>query len=191
MNIRFEKVGIPHQKIIFEWLEEPHIKEFWDNSQDHKNDILNFIKGRKEPSPYFHGRYVYWIGLTIEKPYSLIMTIQEKPGENRPQIKHDHLSKTGTTYSIDFMIGEKTYLGKGLGAQTLESFISFFQKNIDADADTFFIDPDLTNPRAKHVYEKAGFDYIGDFIMDDDSVFAGHKTHFLVKKDNLRSDSQV
>lgn len=91
MNIRFEKVTLKHQKIIFEWLEEPHVQEFWNNSQAHKDDILNFIGGRKKPSSYANGHYAYWVGLIDEEPYSLIMTIQEHPGEERPQIKNEHL----------------------------------------------------------------------------------------------------
>lgn len=43
MNIHFEKANLTHKETIFSWLEEPHIKEFWDNSKEHKEDILNFI----------------------------------------------------------------------------------------------------------------------------------------------------
>lgn len=112
----------------------------------------------------------------------MIMTIKEKLEQPRPKIKDDHLSKTGSTYSIDFMIGNKDYFGKGLGAKTLSAFLLFFKNEIDSRADRFFIDPDVNNPRAKHVYEKAGFKYIGDFVMEGDGCFAGRKTHFLVRK---------
>ncbi|MFI5206205.1 MAG: GNAT family N-acetyltransferase, partial [Candidatus Paceibacterales bacterium] len=162
--------------------------EFWDNSQAHKDDIVNFIHGRKEPSRYANGQYVYWVGLMNKIPFSLIMTIKENRGEERPQIKDDHLSVTGSTYSIEFMIGEKEYFGKGLGAKTLEKFTLFFQAYVDENADTFFIDPDLTNSRAKHVYENAGFKYIGDFIMGGDGVFAGRNSYFLVKKLPLKPE---
>jgi RimJ/RimL family protein N-acetyltransferase len=188
VNIRFEKATSKHQKAIFQWLEEPYVKEFWDNSQEHKSDILNFINGRKEPSSYADGLYIYWVGLLAEKPYSLIMTIEEKLGATCPQIKNDHLSRTGTTYSLDYMIGDSNYFGKGLGAKTLETFIEFFYKEFDARADTFFIDPDVTNTRAKHVYEKVGFEYMGNFIMEGDGVFAGLETFFLVKKLKINSD---
>lgn len=184
MNIQFEKVSSKHKAAIFTWLEEQHVKEFWDNSPEHKYDILNFINGRKEPSTYAGGQYSYWVGIIDRKPYSLIMAIKENSSEARPQIKNDHLSKTGTTYSIDYMIGDKHYFGKGLGAETLKAFIEVFQKEVDQYADTFFIDPDITNARAKHVYEKAGFEYVGDFIMEGSGVFAGKKTHFLVKRLN-------
>ena len=184
MNIRFEKVSAQHLKVIFEWLEEPNVKEFWDNSQAHKDDILNFVNGRKEPSSYANGQYIYWIGFIDETPYSLIMTIKENPGENRPQLKNDYISTTGTTYAMEFMIGNQAYFGKGLGARTLEEFIVFFQKNFDASADTFFIDPAVTNPRAQHVYAKAGFEHKGDILIEGNGVFAGIKAHFMVKKLN-------
>jgi predicted acetyltransferase len=125
---------------------------------------------------------VYWISLLDEKPYALIMTIQEYLAEERAKIKDDHLSKSGKTYGIDYMIGDKNYFGKGLGAKTLAMFTEFFQQEVDRYADTFFIDPDENNPRAKHVYEKAGFECVGDFIMEGEGVFAGRKTYLLVKK---------
>ena len=48
MNITFEKSTYHHKQTIFAWLEEPHMQEFWDNTEEHKNDILNFIYGRKQ-----------------------------------------------------------------------------------------------------------------------------------------------
>lgn len=54
---------------------------------------------------------------------------------------------------------------------------------IDPHADTFFIDPDDNNPRAQHVYEKAGFKLVGKFIAEKAFWdFTGDKTHLMVKK---------
>ncbi|MGE3919993.1 MAG: hypothetical protein AB7F64_03445 [Gammaproteobacteria bacterium] len=61
MKIHFEKVTRAHLDSIFSWLLQPHIMEFWDNTQAHKDDILNFAEGRKTPSSYADGKYVYWI----------------------------------------------------------------------------------------------------------------------------------
>jgi hypothetical protein len=47
MNIHFEKVTGAHLDPIFKWLSEPHIMEFWDNTQEHKDDIVNFAEGRR------------------------------------------------------------------------------------------------------------------------------------------------
>lgn len=54
------------------WLNEPHVQEFWDNTQAHKEDILNFIQGRKTPSQYaegngcFSGRKTHFLVKTME-----------------------------------------------------------------------------------------------------------------------------
>lgn len=48
----FEKISAHHKDIIFQWLDEPYIKEFWDNSPEHAQDIIHFIKNRPEPSVY-------------------------------------------------------------------------------------------------------------------------------------------
>ena len=181
-NFTFEKAKACHKEIIYSWLNEPHVQEFWDNTQAHKDDIVNFMQGRVTSSNYANGEYVYWVGSIDNVPYCMIMTIEEKAGQDRPKIKNDHLSKRGSTYSLEFMIGNKDYFGKGLGAKTLTKFLVFFKDNFDTNADTFFIDPDVTNSKAKHVYEKAGFTFIGDFIMEGNVCFVGHKTHFLVKK---------
>lgn len=181
MNISFEKVQPQHIDTIFGWLNEAHIQEYWDMSQGHRDDILNFVDGRKVKSDYCDGLYTYWIGFSDGTPYCMVMALQEKPEYDIPAIKKKHLSKSGHTYSLDYMIGNPDYLGKGLGAKTLEAFTVHLHNEYDPKADTFFIDPDINNPRAKHVYEQAGFQYVGDFMMGGNGVFAGKKTHFLVK----------
>jgi len=37
-DIHFEKAILSHKDIIFEWLDKPHVREFWDNSQAHRDD---------------------------------------------------------------------------------------------------------------------------------------------------------
>ena len=43
MTLSFEKISLRHIDIIFSWLAEPFVQEFWDNTQGHKDDILNFV----------------------------------------------------------------------------------------------------------------------------------------------------
>jgi RimJ/RimL family protein N-acetyltransferase len=161
MHIRFRKANTNHQELIFEWLAEAHVKEFWDNSQEHKDDILNFINGRRQH--YFCGTTVYWIGYVDDQPYSFLLSDQLLSTQEDLSVLHKkYLSKTGHTISIDFCIGNKHFLGKGLGALTLKSFTEFYKETIDPKADTFFIDPIEHNSRAKHVYEKAGFKLVGN-----------------------------
>ena len=180
MSITFERANLSHQETIFQWLSEPHIQEFWDNSQEHKDDILNFINGRTQT--YFFGTTKYWIAKINSVAFAIILSDQINASQpDLQQIHRENLSKQGRTFFIDFGIGNKEYLGKGLAANTLEGFVKFYHTNVDPQADTFFIDPDLSNPKAKHVYEKAGFIFKGDFEMKS-GFFEGKTTQLLVRE---------
>ncbi|MBY0463060.1 MAG: acetyltransferase [Alphaproteobacteria bacterium] len=180
-TVYFEKANLSHESCIFSWLANHHVQEFWDNSEDHRKDILIFINGRKEPSPYANGIFDYWIGSIDNHPYCLLMTSEIMPTDSIPEIWKPHLSKKGKTFSLDFAIGDENYVGKGLGPHTLISFTGFIQTKIDSSIDTFIIDPAANNPRAKHVYEKAGFEAVAEFIRDI-GFFKGLNHFLMVKK---------
>lgn len=177
-NIHFKKAAQEHQETIFQWLDEPHMKEFWDNSQEHRDDILNFIHGRKQH--YFYGTTQYWVGYLDEQPFCFILSDQILPFQELSDLHKDYLSKSGHTITLDFGIGNAAFLGKGLAATTLQAFATFYQQQIDPKADTFFIDPDINNPRAFRVYEKAGFQLVGEYFMKG-GAFEGHKASLMVK----------
>ena len=42
-KITFEKATFTHKETIFSQLAEPYVQEFWDHTQGHKDDILNFM----------------------------------------------------------------------------------------------------------------------------------------------------
>ncbi len=180
-NINFEQANILHQSTILKWLDAPHVKAFWDNTPEHRDDIIIFINGRKEPSPYADGIFTYWVGSIENDPYCLLMTSEMLDEPDLPQYYREHLSKTGKTYGIDFMIGSEKHFGKGLAAPTLKAFMQYLHEHHDKSIDRFMIDPAQTNPRAKHVYEKAGFHVVCEFISTQGS-FEGVK-HFLLIKD--------
>lgn len=52
-----------------------------------------------------------------DEAFALLMTIQETCQDNIGAPKLKHLSKMGHTYGLDYMIGNKNYLGKGYGAR--------------------------------------------------------------------------
>lgn len=182
MKIKFEKVTGAHLEAIFSWLTEPHIMEFWDNTQAHKDDIVNFADGRKTPSSYANGPYDYFLASLEDEAFAMLMTIQETHKEDIGPEKLKRLSKTGHTYGLDYMIGNPKFLGKGYGSQTLSDFIDYFREFFDHKADTFIIDPACDNPKAKHVYMKAGFKHVCDFMMEGDVSGAGKLHHLLIKK---------
>src|SRR5262249_20293073 len=117
MNIHFEKVTQKYLDIIYAWLAQDFVAEFWDNTQAHKNDIVNFIEGRKTPSHYADGKYIYWLASFKNEPFAMLMTIQETYKDDIGKEKLKHLSKTGHTYGIDYMIGNFKFFGKGHGVE--------------------------------------------------------------------------
>ena len=140
------------------------------------------MSGRKEPSNYCDGKYIYWVALDSGKPYAMLMTICETIKDDIGELKLSHLSKTGHTYGLDYMIGCAEHIGKGYGAKTLIEFVDFFRESFDKKADTFMIDPAADNPRAKCVYEKAGFKHVADFVMGGNCSGSGKTHHLLIKK---------
>ena len=126
-KITFEKATTTHKEIIFSWLAEPHVQKFWDNTQGHKDDILKFMGGRKDPLNYCDDKYIYWVLLNSGKPHAMLMTICKIIKNDIGELKLSHLSKTGHTYGLDYMIGSIDSIGKGSGTQTLIEFIVFFR----------------------------------------------------------------
>jgi RimJ/RimL family protein N-acetyltransferase len=192
----FEKLGPRHTGAVFRWLDEPRVQEFWDNTQAHRDDILLFAEGRKKPSAYFEGQYAYWVasaprpgsesmlpsGISSPaEPFALVMSIRETPQDDIGPLKLRHLSQSGHTYSLDFMIGSRHFAGRGYAVETLRAFTNWFQESVDPQADTFLMDPVQHNPRARHVYEKAGFRYVGGFLMTGDCSGTGQQHDLLVR----------
>lgn len=185
MNIHFEKATLAHKNIIFEWLDKQHVREFWDNSPEHREDIELFLRGRKETSNYFDGIFTYWIGLIESDPYCLLMTSEILPSPDLPKEWESYLSKAGKTFGIDFMIGNEAYFGRGLASPTLKAFTQFIKKDVDHSVDTFMIDLAETNSRAKHVYVQAGFEIVTEFVRED-GVFKDIKHFLMIKRLSLK-----
>lgn len=160
-QIYFEKANESHVNLIFSWLSKPHMKAFWDNSQEHKDDILNFIRGEKQH--YFSGTTAYFIAAIDNQPYAFLLADKLEISEDLPALHRQHVSRTGDTIAIDVGIGNILYLGKGLAAKTITAFIKFYKKVINPKIDLCIIDPSEKNSRAIHVYIKAGFVSVGRF----------------------------
>ena len=177
--IYFKKANVTHIDTIFQWLAEPHMMEFWDNTPQHKEDILNFIHGKKQH--YFEKTTCYWVGFIQESPSCFILSDVIRKDQMLPELHHQYLSQTGTTITLDFGIGNPHYLNQGLSAPSIQAFIDFYRREVDTSADTFFIDPDQHHQKAQHVYAKAGFKKVGEFNVTA-GAFVGHISYLMVRK---------
>lgn len=165
--ITFRLATSSYKPLIHTWWNKPYVREFWDNSTSMWQNVENYLdKGVKD-------LFDYWIGFYNDVPFALVMTsVMDK---NAPAIYQPHCTENGITRSIDFMIGEEAYIGKGLAHLTLQVFMESCPPTVT----NFLIDPASSNQRAAHVYQKAGFKEVGRFTPDDGS-FAG-KEHILMR----------
>lgn len=179
-DITFEKVQKKHKDTLFKWLDQEHIKEFWDNDPKHKEDIELFIENRKKPSSYFNGVFTYWIALFNQEPFAFIMSSPLKKEEPLQSPLKEVTQKYQPLFTLDFCIGNLKFLGQKLASLTLLLFMQFYKKYAGFERMTFLIDPDLNNPKATHVYEKAGFKKETSYLVEE-GFFKGSTSWIMLK----------
>jgi len=142
---------VKHQELILSWLQQPHVMQ-WFCGQGLKNTI-------QELDQFLHDSSIfqYWLALDHEHPFALLITsVVEKPDDELTRWCVD----AGKTITLDILIGDANYLGKGFAHRLIEQFLATQFANVRE----VLIDPDATNLRAIHVYQKAGFQIVGEFI---------------------------
>ena len=161
MTIRFEKVTTRYKPIILEWFNEPHVLEFFygDGLKNTLNNLELYCKGINH-----NGRYEFddWIAFHNDEPFGFLITSVIE-GPFHP--KHDYnkwFVEGKKTMTLDLLIGSTAFLDKGFGSRMIESFIT----TQFSDVDYFIIDPEINNEKATHVYQKAGFRKVAEFVPD-------------------------
>jgi len=134
----FAPVKASQRHLIHAWLTQDYINEWI-----HGVGLQNTLNGLEE---FFQGlgSTIYWIGYIQEIPFAFLITSPE--GED--------------AITLDLFICDLDYLGKGFGVRMIHEFL----KSQFPDIKRVLIDPEATNNRAIHVYQKAGFKIIGEFI---------------------------
>ena len=139
-NVSFRFVPAePSQKaLLHRWFEQKHIKEWMHGVglQNTLNGLEKFFQRKTDTT--------YWIGYDKDIPFAFFITSPE--------------GKDATT--LDLFICDLNYLGKGLAVPMIKAFL----KSQFSHVKKVLIDPEATNIRAIHVYQKVGFKIIGEFI---------------------------
>ncbi|MCR9191294.1 MAG: acetyltransferase [Gammaproteobacteria bacterium] len=146
------------EPILLTWFDKPHVQEFYygDGLKSTLHNIKLYMQGIKNNGDY---SFDHWIAFFDNQPFGFLMTSTIENG-------HEYFMKDASTMTLDLLIGEEAFLGKGLAvAMTQELILDKF-----SDTDYVLIDPSASNPKAIHVYEKAGFKKIADFIPSYDPI---------------------
>ncbi len=147
----FKPVDATHRTLIHTWLKQPHVTKWFygQGLQNTFNHLDEFLQGASQAH--------YWLGLDKNHPFAFLITsFVSKP--------NDELTPwcllNGDVITLDMLIGDENYLGKGLSHLLIKEFlISQFPKVVEV-----LIDPEATNVKAIHVYQKVGFKILGEFI---------------------------
>lgn len=134
----FEPAKSSQKALVHGWLAQSYIKE-WIHGvglQNTLNGLEKFFQGQSSTT--------YWIGYDKGIPFAFLITSPE--------------GSDATT--LDVFICDLNYLGKGIAVQMIQEFLINQFPNVKR----VLIDPEATNKRAIHVYQKVGFKVIGEFI---------------------------
>lgn len=136
-RFNFEPVEKAQRILIHRWVAQDYIR-CWLHGQGLRNALEDLEKSFKDPDLKRH-----WIGYDEGTPFAYL--IAERVGKN---------------VALDLFICEPDYLGKGLSVQLIHEFLlSKFPQ-----AEKALIEPETGNERAVHVYQKAGFEIIEEFM---------------------------
>ncbi|HIM06140.1 MAG TPA: GNAT family N-acetyltransferase [Gammaproteobacteria bacterium] len=164
----FRRAELNDDGLISRWFHSPHVSQFWGEASKNIRDFRNAMTG-------VCALFNYWIGQDDTIPFCLLITTDAT--RDTPEHLAPFLPETGEACTLDVLIGPPEYVGRGIATQMLESFLSHIQYQNRA-LRTVLIDPEANNSRAIHVYEKAGFQLVSEFVPSD-GAFQG-KPHVLM-----------
>lgn len=150
------------RELIHKWLQQDYIGE-WIHGQGLQNTLAGlekFIQYQSEGKGLDSRSKItqHWIGYDDGRPFVYLLTSNVFKDAANEYAKYSETN--GLAITLDIFICDADYLGKGLASLVIREFLlSHFQ-----DFSEVFIDPEKTNERAVHVYQKAGFRIVGEFI---------------------------
>lgn len=158
----FKHAVTSQRELIHQWLQQDYIRE-WIHGQGLQNTLTGlekFFLYQTEGKDL--GRHCditqHWVGYDGDKPFVYLLTSNILKKSDNDYAPYCELE--GFAITLDMFIVDPAYIGKGLAATVIKEFLlSQF-----ADVSEVFIDPEKSNTRAAHVYQKAGFRVVGDFI---------------------------
>ena len=170
IDFRFAPAQPTHRSLIHQWLDQKYIKE-WIHGvglQNTLNGLEKFFQGISDTT--------YWVGYDQDIPFAFLITSPEgKDAIIRFPIKIAAFERVkprefscssnaaifiGKRITLDLFICNLNYLGKSLSVPMVQEFLVTHFPHVKR----VLIDPEATNTRAIHVYQKVGFKIIGEFI---------------------------
>lgn len=150
-NLRFAPATSDLKSVIHQWLTLPHVTE-WFYGTGLKNTYLfldDFLSGDR--------KCTFYIAFDKDTPFALLLTSRVlKPNDELCR----YCEEEGEAITLDMLIGDPGYLGRGLAAPLIDSFLAVCYPSVTE----VLIEPEKTNIKAIHVYQNVGFRIIEETI---------------------------
>lgn len=159
----FKKLEEKDFNQLFTWLQEPHVKMYWDTEIDYTFEMI-------------YDKY-YPRLLDGNTNMFIIKDNDNQVGYIQSYIEKDFLkyNLSEDAVGIDLYIGNINYLNKGYGSQVITDFfenIVFVDKSVK----TVVVDPEIDNIIAQKAYSKAGFKHLKNLFSTSEN-----KEQYLMK----------
>ena len=149
-EITFAPLAPEHLGLLHGWLQQPHVREFWDDGHRTREQVRAHYS---DPDPD-NASFVFTLaGLTAGYLQTYRVGSSSEYGQWR--------SPRGETWGLDLLLGAVADTGQGHGPQVIRAFIAFWQGQ-RPHLSRLLIDPDVRNIRAVRAYQKAGFSSVGE-----------------------------
>lgn len=181
-DIHFIPLHTDHFPLLYKWINTPHVYRWWGENQawsieDIENKYSTYVNRYKlvdhQIKPIFpyiiqcKERYIGYI-----QHYNVHDFIKEPDIVNLPKL----------TNGFDLYIGEKDYIGKGVGQKTIEKFIHI---HIREHSVAYFASLDKRNTTAIECLKRLGFQDILSNDRKDNTLY------MLKDKEDLNPISQI
>lgn len=158
----FKAAEESEREIIHSWLQQDYIAK-WIHGEGLQNTLKGLEKFFKCAVPHKETNRTleltqHWLGYEGSTPVVYFLTSNVSKNEESEYAKHS--TSAGPIITLDMFIGNPDYVGRGLAVPMIQEFLATHCP----DVQEVFIDPEQTNQRAVHVYQKAGFVIVAEFI---------------------------
>jgi RimJ/RimL family protein N-acetyltransferase len=147
-----ERTDLP---LLHEWLNRPHVAEWWDDQRD-----LEYVErtfGADLESPLIR----MFLACVDSEPVGYIQVYQVLGADPEWWTEETDPGARG----IDQFLANAQQLGQGLGSSMVRQFVA--RLFADPAVTRVQTDPSPSNGRAIRAYEKAGFRRVGEVVTPD------------------------
>ena len=157
-TIVFEPVVASHHAMLGAWLDEPHVRQWWGDSEEELALIQSIAEGDDGTEGFVvrvDGEPVGYVQSWRPARFKGTRWADEAPWMG---------DEPADTVGVDIFIGPADRIERGIGTRIIRAFaLTLFEKGTPR----LIIDPDAANTRAVRAYEKAGFRPYSEWIDED------------------------